>query len=102
MKLEITRTTKQKEMVEIELPYYYKHDLMIEEADVVTYGKVEESRCTSIKITHNYGSYSQAFDLSIEDMPAAAYGSYMTDEYKGDEAEYLAAKAKLMKAAEYA
>lgn len=102
MKLEITRKIEQKETVEIDLPYYYIHDLMLDEADVIIYGKVEEKRCTSIIIGHSYGSHNNEFELSIEDRPASAYGSYMTDEYKSSEAEYLAAKAKLLAAAEAA
>lgn len=102
MKLEITRKVEHKETVEIDLPYYFKHDLMLDEADVVIYGKVEEKRCTSIKISHGYGSHSNEFELSIEDRPASAYGCYMTDEYKSTETEYLAAREKLLAAAEAA
>lgn len=102
MKLEITRKAECKETVEIELPYYYKHDLMLDEADVVIYGKVEEKRCTTIKVSYGYSSRSTEFELSIEDRQAAAYGCYMADEYKSSEAEYLAAKAKLLAAAEAA
>ncbi len=100
MKLEITRKVEHKETVEIDLPYYFKHDLMLDDEDVVIYGKVEEKQCTTIKVS--YGSRRNEFELNIENWPASAYGGYMTDEYKSTEAEYLAAKAKLLAAAEAA
>lgn len=102
MKLEIIRKIEQKETIEIDLPYYFKHNLGLDEADVVIYGKVDENRCANIKIGYGYGSHSHEFELSIEDRPASAYGCYMTDDYKSSEAEYLAAKAKLLSAAESA
>lgn len=102
MKLEITRKIEQKETIEIDLPYYYKHDLMLDEADVVIYGKVEEARCTTIRIGHSYRSDSNEFELSVEDRPASAYGCYMTDEFKSSEDEYLGAKAELLAAAQNA
>jgi len=97
MKLEITRKVEQKEIVEIELPYYYKHDLMLDEVDVVIYGKVEENKCTAIQISQGR---ELEFELSVERRPAAQYGCYMADEYKSNEAEYLAAKVKLLAAAQ--
>ena len=104
MKLEITRKIEQKETVDIELPYYYKHDLLLDEADVVIYGKVEETRCTSIKISRNYDRYrhGKEFELTLADIPASASGCFMTDKYKSSGAEYLAAKAKLLAATEAA
>jgi hypothetical protein len=98
MKFEITRMVEHKETVEVDLPFYYKHDLMLDEADVVIYGKVEEKQCTTIKISHRYSNLSNEFELSIENRPASAYGCYITDEYKSNEVEFLAAKTKLLAA----
>lgn len=100
MKMEITRRVVQKETVDIDLPYYYKHDLELDEADIVIYGKVEEKRCTKITITSNRDG--DQFELEFEQYPASYYGAFMEDEYKSSEAEYLEAKAKLLKAAESA
>lgn len=101
MKLEIMKTTRHKETVEIDLPYYYKHDLMLDDCDVVIYGKIEEARSTRITIGH-HGRDRDNFEIEVENFPAASYGSYMTDEYKSSEAEYLAAAAELLAAAEAA
>lgn len=97
MKLKITKQIEQTEVVDIELPYYYKHDLLLDYADVVIYGKIEENKCTHIKIDR--GRDELVFELSTQSKPAAQYGCYITDEYKSSEAEYLAAKVKLLAAA---
>ncbi len=96
MKLEITRKIETKETIEIELPYYYKHDLMLDSDDSVIYGKVEEKKHTAIHVSR----WGKCFDLEVEERNAASFACYMTDEYKGCEAEYLAAKAKLLAAAQ--
>jgi hypothetical protein len=102
MKLEVMRDVKQKETIEIEFPYYYKHDLMMDDSDSVIYGKVEERRQTTIHLSYDYRSKERSFELEINDIHAAALACYMTDEHKSSEAEYLAAKAKMLAAAEAA
>jgi len=98
MKLEITRDVKQTETIEIEFPYYYKHDLMLDEVDSVIYGKIEEKRHTAIHVSFDYRSRERRFELEIEQRTAETLGCYMTEEHKGSEAEYLDAKAKLLAA----
>jgi len=58
----------------------------------------QENKTTFIHITHNWGGRN-SFELEIENDPASRFSSYMTDEYKSDEAEYLKAKADLIDAA---
>ena len=101
MKLEITRKIEQRETIEIELPYYYKHDLLLDDTDSVIYGKIEEKQCTKIRVHDNYQG-SVSFELEVEKIGAASAACYMTDEYKSNEAEYLDAKAKLLLAAQAA
>lgn len=99
MKLEITRKIKQRETIEIEFPYYYKHDLLPDDADSVIYGKIEEKQCTTIHVRNDYRG-GMSFELEVEKRGAASVACYMTDEYKSNETEYLAAKAKLLAAAQ--
>jgi hypothetical protein len=40
--VEITKTTKEKVSVEVQLPYFYKHDLLPDDCDNVIYGKICE------------------------------------------------------------
>lgn len=65
--------------------------------DVCIYGKIEENKCTYIKIDR--GKDELIFELSTLSQSAEHYGCYITDEYKSSEAEYLAAKVKLLAAA---
>ena len=98
MKLTVTRKIERREVIEIGLPYYYKHDLMLDDMDSVIYGKVEEMRHTTIRVQNNYRG-GMVFELEVETRGAASVGCYMTDEYKSNEAEYVVAKAKLLAAA---
>lgn len=100
MKLEITRTIQQKETISIEFPYYYKYDPLLDEVDWVTYGKIEENLHTSIQVRNDYRHNSPSFEFEIEDTPAARLSDWMTDEYASTEAEFLAAKEMLLKAAQ--
>jgi len=94
MRLEITRKVEQRETIEIEFPYYYKHDLMGDESDSVIYGKIEERKCTAIQLS--YRRDEKEYSIEVEERSASAFACYMTDEYKSTEAEYLAAKFKLL------
>lgn len=98
MKLKIKRKIETEETIDIEFPYYYKHDLMLDEVDVIIYGKIEENKTTSIHISHNYRG-GDNYELEIEKEPASNFSSYMTDEYKSNEAEYLKAKWEFIDAA---
>jgi len=99
MKLEITKTVDQTETIEIEFPYYYKHDLMCDDVDSVIYGKIELERHTAIQLRYDYRSGERSFELEVEQRPAETLGCYMTDKHKGGEVEYIDAKAKLLAAA---
>ena len=98
MKLEITRNVKQTETIEIEFPYYYKCDLMLDDVDSVIYGKIEEKRHTKIQVSFDYRSSERRFEFVIEQRAAETLGCYMTKEYKSSEVDYLNAKAELLSA----
>lgn len=99
MQLEITRTESVREVIEIEFPYYYKHDLMLDESDAVIYGKVTVSNHTSIRVSKGR---SLEYELNLDKLPAQHYGCYMVDKYKSSESEFLAAKAEMLAAVESA
>lgn len=102
MKLNITRRVEVVEAIDIELPYYYRHDLMLDTSESVIYGKVEESRHTAIKISCSLGDRGHEFELAVENRPAGTVGCYMTDEYRSSEDVYLAAKEQLLAAVQSA
>ena len=102
MKLEITREIKQKEIIDIEFPYYYTSEWGRDLVDVYgkAYGKIEENKCTLITETKCVAGIS--YEIEIDDRHASCFGCYMTEYYKSSEEEYLAAKGRLLKAAQEA
>ena len=99
MKFEITKQIKEKVTVDIDLPYYYKQYFDLHIGGAVLYGKVEESRCTSILVRE---SENLEFELCVENKPARDSTGYMSEEYKSNEDEYLIAKARLIASAQEA
>jgi hypothetical protein len=94
MKLTIKRMIEKTETIDIEFPYYYKYDLLLDETDSVIYGKIEEHQVTMIQLTFRHDGYS-SYELEIDKKPATHFACYMTDKYKSDENEYLQAMAKM-------
>lgn len=92
MKLEVIETVKVTKEVDIDLPYYYRHDL----DNSTIYGKIEEKKCTYIQLT-NY-DYESIYELNIEHRPANYFGCYMTEEYAGTEEEFLRAVRNMLDA----
>ena len=101
MKLKITRKVDQEETIDIDFPYYYKHDLLLDKSDVVIYGMLEENRNVSItvkKTVEDMFSFScLEFELSIESVPASRMACYMTDEHKSTKEEFFNAKELMLK-----
>lgn len=52
MKLTLKIDTPILQEIDIEFPYYYKHDLCFDESDVVIYGKITETHHVSISWTN--------------------------------------------------
>ena len=103
MKLEIIKRIEEKVVVDIVLPYYYKHDLMLEGSDAIVYGKIEQDKSTRITIAKWYGLPGQRgereYEFAVNYAPAAHYSDYLTEKmYRSSEKEFLAAKAKMLKA----
>ena len=99
MELKIKRTVEQEETINIDFPYYYKHDLLLDHSDTVIYGKIERDRYVSITVENNglHGNPVR-FELEIKIKSAEHLSCYMTDEYKGTEKEFLDAKESMLKA----
>lgn len=87
MKIEITTTKRVKETIDVEFPYYYKHDLMIDYGENVIYGKITEDYAYAIQEIKNYDG-KVAFELEKDTWD----GSYFKKEYKSTKKEYEAVK----------
>jgi len=98
MKLEITKYVQTKEVIEIEFPYYFQHDLMLDEDNCIIYGKIEESKCTKITIHDRFRDYSHEYTLEIEEVNAARFASYMVEKHKSCEREFIEARDEMLAA----
>ncbi len=91
MKIEVTRTKRVKEEIEVEFPYYYKHDLTDYEYEntCVIFGKKTEEEEVTIqeKIRDNGNTIYELEKDSRSD-------SYFGEEYKSTEKEYEEAKER--------
>ena len=97
MKIEIVETQKVKKTVDIKLPYYFKHDLMLDESDTIIYGKLEEKTSTTITLRSGWRDEEiQSAEIEIETINWASSSCYLKDEYKSGESEYLEAKQKAL------
>ncbi len=94
MQITITKTTKTQETIDIQLPYYYKHDLMLDDGDFVIYGKIDEQHVTAVKLARSNDRASAEIEKTHTDWHSLS--NYLTDEYKGTQQEYDEAKAKAL------
>ena len=100
MKVEITRTISQRETIDVEFPYYYKSDMLLDDSDYIIYGKIEPMLHTKIHVINNYRDKRFDFQLEHAKPNFAQLGCYLVDGgYESNEAEYLAAKTALIAAA---
>jgi hypothetical protein len=90
-------TVIEKENITIETPFYYKHDLMIDDCDSVTYGKIMDTCVVSVSKTDRYLDHEITFEFEIDERPRfQGYTAYMVDEeYKSSKEEYEAAVAEM-------
>ena len=102
MKVEVIRTTKTKELVEIDLPYFYRHDLDLVDVDCAIYGKIGERWHTSVKVYTDSFIGSRRFTVEKEPTDWDRLSCYLNDEYKSKAIEYENAKQQAIQAAQYA
>lgn len=98
MKVEITKRVETKEEIEIDLPYYYSYDCGGDDYNCDVFGKVEDGKCTSIRINFSYRDGREAFEIEFEKMPLSSMNSQLDPKNKSTEADFLEAKAKMLSA----
>ena len=100
MKVEVTRTTKTKEMVEVNLPYFYRHDVDLDYGNYVIFGKIDEDWHRSVKIRLHYLSGLRAVEIESEFTHWDRLSCYLADEYKSNATEYERAKQMAIQTAQ--
>lgn len=91
MLVEVIKTMRMRETVEIELPYFYKHDLMMDECDSIIYGKIGEREHYSIQVTYHRDHADVKVERERTDWQHCS--CYLGEEYKSNADEYAEAKA---------
>lgn len=66
MEITLIKQIPQIETIEVELPYYYKYDLMDDYSDLIIYGKIEEKLHTSISETKRYDG-KEVYEIGKEE-----------------------------------
>jgi len=91
MKVEITKQIEVKEIIEIDFPYYYKHDLTDYEYEntCVIYGKITESEEVTI-----HEKIRSKNNVIYEIEKDSRSDSYFAEKYKSTEEEYNKARER--------
>lgn len=87
----INHVTTQTE-IEVDLPYYYKHDFSSEYGDSIIYGRIDGKINTTI---HEKENIHGAIKYEIEKEKWTGDGSYFANDYNSTEDEYNKAKERL-------
>lgn len=80
--------------IEVDLPYYYKHDLSDDHGDSIIYGRIDGEISTAI---HENESVYGDVKYEIEKEKWTGDGSYFSDDHKSTELEYNKVKERLKK-----
>lgn len=92
MKIEITTTKRIKEIIDIDFPYYYEHDLMTDYGDNVIYGKILPEYEITIQEKDLYDD-KKSYEIEKR-LPS---NCYFTQEYKSSKEEFEAVKLRALK-----
>ena len=79
-------------MIDIVLPYYYKHEIYLDDYTHHIYGKIDGNITTTIQ-EGIYTNDRTTFEVEKENW--SGDGCYITDEHKSNELEYNKAKERL-------
>ena len=98
MKIEITEYVKTPKIIEVELPYYYKHDLMSDHGDSIIYGNIEEKLHLSIHETKQY-SGEEKYEVEWEEHDSIKHSGaacYFDEKYKSSKKEFYEVKERFL------
>jgi hypothetical protein len=67
MKIEITKIERKTVIIETELPYYYRQDLMSDYSESIVYGKIDEHLHISIQEIKLHDEDSEKYEIEKEE-----------------------------------
>ena len=86
--------------MEVDLTYYNKRDAECDYSDTTPYGRVDEDRTVSIKISRPFNSKEVSYGLEVEECAPGGDSGDFEKENRSNEGEFLAAMRLLRKAAD--
>lgn len=94
MKIEITKTKEVKEIIDVEIPYYYKHDLtdIGDYGDSIIYGKILPD--CEYTIHEKTSEYSDRKTYEIE--KDSRSNGYFDEKFKSTKEEFEDVKARAL------
>mgnify|MGYP001283798686 FL=1 len=98
MEITLIKQIPQEVIVEVELPYYFKHDLSDDYSESIIYGKIEEELYTTIHETESWDG-RKSYEIEKEEHVSIArrgLSSYFEDEHKSNKKEYEAVKERCL------
>ncbi len=98
MKISITEEVSTVKIIDVDLPYFYKHDLMTQYGDSVIYGRIEETLHTSIQETLNFDG-SVTYEIEKEDHDSiknTGLASYFKSQYSSNQNEFEQVKERCL------
>lgn len=99
MEITLVKQTTQLVTVEVELPYYFEHDLSDDYGESIIYGKIEEKLYTTIHESKRYGDLA-TYEIEKEEHVSIALrglSSYFEEEHQSTKEEFEAAKQRCLK-----
>lgn len=98
MKIEITKTVKQVETIEVELPCYFKQEIELFHKSEIVYVKMDENLCTvinEVKNTHGKEGY-EVKKQKLESIEYSDFSFYFNTYLKSSEQEFESAKERFI------
>jgi hypothetical protein len=98
MKIKIKVTQEIEKTIDVEFPYYFKYDLMLDEGNTVIYGEIGENLCVEIQIgvRPEYGNrWTKSYELEVTKDSFTRWSCYFEDKHKSSKDEFLAAKKQM-------
>lgn len=91
MKIEIEKSVSVKETIDVEFPYYFKHDVSSDHCNSVIFGKIELNRTVTLQKNHSYVCTDDSWELNVEGCNAWRMGRYFAADCRSEEWEFLEA-----------
>ena len=92
MRVKTIKNTQTEEFIDVELPYYYKHDMSSKSYTYIIYGKIMKDR--EHAIMEEKGPYKTNYEISSE--TGTVCDSYLSTVYESSEKEYESAKKRAL------